>query len=122
MKEVDEQAHVNAELLAIAQAFLARHEGEGVIDDQVLFCRAVRHLQSLDMPMHQGHIRADILQSGHLQERIVMRARLRKCLLCFQRVLRYIRRGCLSHASTFLGGRYEPYRVLYFSPAAIALL
>jgi hypothetical protein len=54
MKEVDEQAHLNEELLTIAQAFLARHEGEGVIDDQVLFCRAVRHLQSLDIPMHQA--------------------------------------------------------------------
>jgi hypothetical protein len=39
-------------LLAIAQAFLARHEGDGSIDDQVLFCRAVKHLECVDVPMH----------------------------------------------------------------------
>ncbi|MNQ42974.1 hypothetical protein D3C85_566880 [compost metagenome] len=50
MKVTDENAGLNEELLAIAQAFLGRHESEG-IDDQVLFCRAVKHLQSMDVPM-----------------------------------------------------------------------
>ncbi|VVP74540.1 hypothetical protein PS918_01699 [Pseudomonas fluorescens] len=43
---------MNAELVAIARAFLARHESDGLLDDQVLFCRAVKHLESLDVPMH----------------------------------------------------------------------
>ncbi|WPN45987.1 MULTISPECIES: hypothetical protein [unclassified Pseudomonas] len=51
MKE-DEKADLNEELLAIAQAYLVRHETEGGVDDQVLFCRAVKHLQSVDVPMH----------------------------------------------------------------------
>ncbi|MDI2594287.1 hypothetical protein NYP20_06825 [Pseudomonas sp. N3-W] len=54
MKEVDESPQLNEELLAIAQAFLARHEGDVLIDDQVLFCRAVKHLQSVDVPMHMA--------------------------------------------------------------------
>lgn len=54
MNEVDADAELNDELLAIAQAFLVRHEGEGLLDDQVLFCRAVKHLQSVDVPMHMA--------------------------------------------------------------------
>ena len=54
MEVVDENAELNEELLAIAQAFLARHESEGLIDDQVLFCRAVKHLASVDVPLHQA--------------------------------------------------------------------
>ena len=42
MKITDELAELNEELLAIAQAFLERHESEGEAGDQVLFCRAVR--------------------------------------------------------------------------------
>ncbi|MGE8065661.1 hypothetical protein [Pseudomonas sp. NPDC089569] len=52
MAESDENPALNQELLAIAHAFLARHESEGLIDDQVLFCRAVKHLVSVDVPMH----------------------------------------------------------------------
>ncbi|KAB0499957.1 hypothetical protein [Pseudomonas vancouverensis] len=52
MSEHDEQVDLNEELLAIAQAFLARHEGEGESDDQLLFCRAVKHLQGMAVPMH----------------------------------------------------------------------
>ena len=51
MKVIDENAGLNEELLAIAQAFLGRHESEGGNDDQVLFCRAVKHLQNMDVPM-----------------------------------------------------------------------
>ncbi|PTR26191.1 MULTISPECIES: hypothetical protein [unclassified Pseudomonas] len=61
MKVIDENADMNEELLAIAQAFLGRHESEGGNDDQVLFCRAVKHLQNLDVPMY-------------LAERLVSRA------------------------------------------------
>jgi len=61
MKVIGESAGLNEELLAIAQAFLGRHESEGGIDDQVLFCRAVKHLQNMDVPMH-------------LAERLVSRA------------------------------------------------
>ena len=60
MKEGESQAS-DEQLLAIAQAFLSRHEGDGLIDDQVLFCRAVKHLESADVPMH-------------LAERLVSRA------------------------------------------------
>ena len=52
MKDGDERQALNEELLAVAQAFLARHEGDGLIDDQVLFCRAVKHLERIDVPMH----------------------------------------------------------------------
>lgn len=52
MKVTDEHAELNEELLAIAQAFLERHESEGETGDQVLFCRAVRHLQNMDVPMY----------------------------------------------------------------------
>ncbi|MGY2342347.1 hypothetical protein ACW9HW_24260 [Pseudomonas sp. SDO5532_S415] len=52
MEGIDENGEVNEELLAIAQAFLARHESDGLSDDQVLFCRAVKHLQGIDVPMH----------------------------------------------------------------------
>ena len=51
MKGAEESHDSNAQLLAIAQAFLVRHEGDGLIDDQVLFYRAVRHLQSVNVPM-----------------------------------------------------------------------
>ena len=61
MSILDENADLNEELLAIAQAFLVRHESEGGIDDQVLFCRAVKHLQNMEVPMH-------------LAERLVSRA------------------------------------------------
>jgi hypothetical protein len=54
MSIIDENADLNEELLAIAQAFLVRHESEGGIDDQVLFCRAVKHLQNMEVPMHQA--------------------------------------------------------------------
>lgn len=43
---------LNEELLATAQAFLARHESDHPNDDQVLFCRAVKHLRGLDVPLH----------------------------------------------------------------------
>ncbi|WP_085724631.1 hypothetical protein [Pseudomonas sp. R37(2017)] len=52
MMVIDENADLNEELLAMAQAFLGRHESAGGIDDQVLFCRAVKHLQDMDVPMH----------------------------------------------------------------------
>lgn len=52
MNEVDENPEFNEDLLAMAQAFLVRHESDGLLDDQVLFCRAVKHLQSVDVPMH----------------------------------------------------------------------
>ena len=52
MDAVEENMELNEELLAIAQAFLARHESDGLIDDQVLFCRAVKHLEGIDVPMH----------------------------------------------------------------------
>jgi len=61
MKVIDENAELNQELLAIAQAFLGRHEGDEGIDDQVLFCRAVKHLQNMDVPVY-------------LAERLVSRA------------------------------------------------
>ncbi|WP_095060176.1 MULTISPECIES: hypothetical protein [unclassified Pseudomonas] len=61
MSILDENADLNEELLAIAQAFLVRHESEGGVDDQVLFCRAVKHLQNMEVPMH-------------LAERLVSRA------------------------------------------------
>ena len=61
MSVIDENADMNEELLAIAQAFLVRHESEGGVDDQVLFCRAVKHLQNMEVPMH-------------LAERLVSRA------------------------------------------------
>ncbi|MGJ7518076.1 hypothetical protein ACSFE6_27525 [Pseudomonas baetica] len=47
-----ENGVLDEELLAIAQAFLIRHESNGLTDDQVLFCRAVKHLESVDVPMH----------------------------------------------------------------------
>jgi hypothetical protein len=50
MNGIDENPELNEELLAIAQAFLARHESDGVSDDQVLFCRAVKHLQGVGVP------------------------------------------------------------------------
>ena len=52
MSAIVENEDLNEQLLAIAQAFLARHESDAVIDDQVLFCRAVKHLQGIDVPMH----------------------------------------------------------------------
>jgi hypothetical protein len=52
MEGVDERMALKEELLTIAQAFLARHENDGSIDDQVLFCRAVKHLEGIDVPMH----------------------------------------------------------------------
>jgi hypothetical protein len=52
MEGVDDNTGLDEELVAIAQAFLARHEANGLKDDQVLFCRAVKHLQSVDVPMH----------------------------------------------------------------------
>lgn len=61
MKVIDGDADPNEELLSIAQAFLGRHESEGGTDDQVLFCRAVKHLQNMDVPVY-------------LAERLVSRA------------------------------------------------
>ena len=52
MKEGDEHQVLDEQLLAIAQAYLVRHEGDGLIDDQVLFYRAVRHLERAHVPMH----------------------------------------------------------------------
>jgi hypothetical protein len=52
MSTTVEGEDLNEQLLGIAQAFLARHEGDAVVDDQVLFCRAVKHLQGIDVPMH----------------------------------------------------------------------
>jgi hypothetical protein len=45
----------------LPKRFLGRHESDGGIDDQVLFCRTVKHLQNMDVPMH-------------LAERLVSRA------------------------------------------------
>ena len=50
----DDYFEMNKDLLDIAEAFLARHESQALKDDQVLFCRAVKHLQDLDVPMHQA--------------------------------------------------------------------
>ncbi|MNO98169.1 hypothetical protein D3C76_899050 [compost metagenome] len=47
-----EGQELDKELLAIAQAFLVRHGSEGLIDDQVLFYRAVKHLQGVGAPRH----------------------------------------------------------------------
>ncbi|MHC8315752.1 hypothetical protein [Pseudomonas sp. LB3P31] len=52
MKTDDEYFEMHEDLLDIARSFLARHESQAVSDDQVLFCRAVKHLQDLDVPMH----------------------------------------------------------------------
>ena len=52
MMEVDEGLEMNEDMLAMAQTFLARHECDALLDDQVLFCRAVKHLQSVDVPLH----------------------------------------------------------------------
>ena len=52
MTEVDEYFELHEDLLDIARSFLARHQTDTLIDDQVLFCRAVKHLQDLDVPMH----------------------------------------------------------------------
>ncbi|MCK1789604.1 hypothetical protein [Pseudomonas violetae] len=48
----DDYFEMNKDLLDIAGAFLARHESQALNDDQVLFCRAVKHLQDLDVPMY----------------------------------------------------------------------
>lgn len=70
----DENVALNEEFLAIAQAFLARHEGDGLIDDQVLFCRAVKHLESVDVPMHLAEKLVShaygILKSSHDRRRL----------------------------------------------------
>lgn len=52
MSGIDENLELNGELLATAQAFLTRHESDYPHDDQLLFCRAVKHLQGLNVPMH----------------------------------------------------------------------
>jgi hypothetical protein len=52
MGAIVEDEDLNEQLLTIAQGFLARHESDTVVDDQVLFCRAVKHLQGIDVPMH----------------------------------------------------------------------
>jgi len=74
MHTVDDNTALDEELLAIAQGFLARHEGDGVHDDQVLFCRAVKHLQSVDVPMHQAERLVShaygILKSSHDRRRL----------------------------------------------------
>ncbi|POA16814.1 hypothetical protein C1886_25230 [Pseudomonas sp. FW300-N1A1] len=74
MKAIDEYPDVHEELLDIAQAFLARYEGDGFIDDQVLFCRAVKHLQSVDVPMHLAERLVShaygILKSSHDRRRL----------------------------------------------------
>lgn len=54
MKVEDDYFETNQDLLDIAGAFLTRHQGQALNDDQVLFCRAVKHLHNLDVPMHQA--------------------------------------------------------------------
>ena len=74
MKEGDASQALKEELLAIAQAFLARHGGDGSIDDQVLFCRAVKHLGSIDVPMHLAEKLVShaygVLKSSHDRRRL----------------------------------------------------
>lgn len=74
MSEIDDSLDLNEELLAIAQAFLARHESDGSVDDQVLFCRAVKHLQSIDVPLHLAERLVShaygILKSSHDRRRL----------------------------------------------------
>jgi hypothetical protein len=78
MQEIDDKADLNEELLAIAQAFLSRHEGDVAHDDQVLFCRAVKHLQSVDVPMHQAEKLVShaygIVKSSHDRRRLDINA------------------------------------------------
>ena len=52
MNDMGESQKLNAELLATAQVFLTRHESDYPHDDQLLFCRAVKYLQGLEVPMH----------------------------------------------------------------------
>jgi hypothetical protein len=47
-----ENLELNAQLLATAQAFLIRHESDSPNDDQLLFYRAVQHLQGLNVALH----------------------------------------------------------------------
>lgn len=52
MSGIGENRELNAQLLATAQAFLTRHESDSPNDDQLLFCRAVQHLQGLNVALH----------------------------------------------------------------------
>jgi hypothetical protein len=54
MNEIDESLQLDDELLIIAQGFLARHGSDGLSDDQVLFCRAVKHMQCMGVPRHMA--------------------------------------------------------------------
>lgn len=70
----NEYIEMNKDLLDIAQAFLARHETDGMLDDQILFCRAVRHLQDVDVPLHLAEKLVSraygILKSSHDRRRL----------------------------------------------------
>lgn len=74
MNEVEENLELNEELLAMAQAYLARHESDGLLDDQVLFCRAVKHLQSIDVSLHVAERLVSraygLLKSSHDRRRL----------------------------------------------------
>ncbi|APC15546.1 hypothetical protein BLL42_07330 [Pseudomonas frederiksbergensis] len=74
MSGTDDSLDLNEELLAIAQAFLARHESDVSVDDQVLFCRAVKHLQGIDVPLHLAERQVShaygILKSSHDRRRL----------------------------------------------------
>ena len=65
---------MNQDLLDIAQAFLARHETDVLIDDQILFCRTVQHLQDIDVPLHLAERLVShaygILKSSHDRRRL----------------------------------------------------
>lgn len=49
---VEKRLDVDEELLGVATAFLMRHERDAFNGDQVLFCRAVKYLQGIDVPAH----------------------------------------------------------------------
>lgn len=70
----DEYFEMNEDLLDIAQAFLARHETDALLDDQILFCRAVKHLQDVDVPLHLAERLVShaygILKSSHDRRRL----------------------------------------------------
>lgn len=70
----DEYFEMNEDLLNIAQAFLARHETDAMLDDQILFCRAVKHLRDVDVPLHLAEKLVShaygILKSSHDRRRL----------------------------------------------------
>jgi hypothetical protein len=74
MQGVDDDIDLNEELLSIALGFLARHETDVASDDQLLFCRAVKHLQDVDVPMHLAEKLVShaygLLKSSHDRRRL----------------------------------------------------